>query len=169
MSLCSKLGKPTQSQAQVLGNLFTAPSKPGCQSLTFDPSAKCVASEQQRKKKKPTTICQPYKLWVVVLTSPQDKVPKGSSRKKLNEAGRVKKLEFRRSLSKQHVKNILVKTFPKLRMSNCSFYKRDVDTSLKMCTIEGCFPDGKEITEIASKESLYIVEGPVGCAFVCNS
>ena len=62
--------------------------------MTFDPMEKCVASEQQRKKKKPVTICRPYKLWVVVLKTPQDKVPKGSSRKRLNEAGRVKKLEF---------------------------------------------------------------------------
>lgn len=89
-------------------------------------------------------------------------VPKGGNRKKLNEAGRVKRLEFNRSLSKQQVKNILIKNFPRLNISNCEFYKSDANSRLQLFTLEeGSFPSGQEIIEVASKESLYIVEGPV--------
>ena len=98
-------------------------------------------------------------MWVVVLEEIQDKVPKGGARKKLNDAGRVKKLEFRRTFSKQQVKNVLVKNFPRLDMANCTFYKSDSDTKLKFCDVEDLFPNGQEVSELASKESLYIVEG----------
>ena len=42
---------------------------------------------------------------------------------------------------------------------HCCFYKSDCDPKLQYCDIQNSFPNGQEVTEIASKESLYIVEG----------
>ena len=134
-------------------------SKQSCSSNIFDPTAECSNAEERRKKKKAVTVSRPFKLWVVVLENYQEKVPKGTRRKKLNDAGRVKKLEFRRTFSKQQVKNLLIKNFPGLNMEKCCFYKSDCDTKLQYCDIQNSFPNGQEVTEIASKESLYIVEG----------
>lgn len=150
----------------MLGALFPSSSQASSlessshdSSTVFDPTAKCSNEEQRRKKKKAVTLSRPFKLWVVVLEQYQEKVPKGGRRKKLNDVGRVKKLEFRRTFSKQQVKNLLIQNFPSLHIANCCFYKSDPDTKLMFCDIEECFPNGQEITEIASKESLYIVEG----------
>ena len=128
----------------------------------FDPSRLDPSIlEQKRKKKKSNTATRPYKLWVVVLNKRQEKVPKAASRKKLKELGRIKKLEFRRSFSKQQVKDLLIKNFPDLKMLNCNFYKSGSDTVLTMYEVEGEYPDGEEVVDIASKESLYIVESQV--------
>ena len=86
-------------------------------------------------------------------------MPKAASRKKLKELGRIKKLEFRRFFSKQQVKYLLIKNFPDLKMLNCNFYKSGSDTVLTI--YEGEYPDGEEVVDIASKESLYIVESQV--------
>ena len=58
--MCSKLGKPTGADAQVLSSLFPHPMKRT--SSVFDPMADCVASAAKRKKKavgvKPRNIKQ---------------------------------------------------------------------------------------------------------------
>ena len=168
----AKLGKPSEKHAQVLAGLFPSSSqsslsKRSGKSITtsFDPMAHSSNEEQRRRKKKAVTISRPFKLWVVVLKDVQEKVPKGGKRKKLNEGGRVKKLEFRRTFSKQQVKKLLIESFPTLHIVGCHFYKSDLDTVLKLCDLEGSFPNGQEITEIASKESLYIVEGSSDVSF----
>ena len=123
----------------------------GGTSAVFNPSEESTNAEQKKKKKKAVTISRPFKFWVVILEHYQEKVPKGSRRKNLNDAGRVQKLEFRRTLSRQQVKNLLI--------AGCGFFKSDLDTTLKLYDVTQSFPNGQEIAEIASKESLYIVEG----------
>lgn len=65
-------------------------------------------------------------------------------------------------MSKQHVKNFLVKTFPKCRLHvlNPMFLK--CDSTKRLSKVEGLegFPSGSEILQIASKESIYVVEEP---------
>lgn len=173
LSGCSVLGKPSEKHSHTLAALFpsssTSSSKQSRSSGVFDPLAKSSNEEEKRKKKRAVTLSRPFKLWVVVLEHYQEKVPKGGRRKKLNDAGRVKKLEFRRTLSKQQVKNLLIRSFPDLRIASCCFYKSDLDTKLQFCDVQGSFPDGQEVTEIASKESLYIVEGSADVSSITSS
>ena len=48
---------------------------------------------------------RPFKLWVVFGSKLFTTVPKASMRKELNKNGRVKKVEFRRSMSPLQIKN----------------------------------------------------------------
>ncbi len=77
----------------------------------FDPSAECVASEQQ-KKKKACNDGKPRTIPVVLLQEKQAFVPKGHARTKLNKAGRVVKVDFRRNMSSREVRNAIVQQLP---------------------------------------------------------
>ncbi len=103
-------------------------------------------------------------------------IPRATQRKSLNKNGRVKKLSFRRCMSKFQVKNVIVRSFPALRLQNPTFMKC-VDLQLVTANLEGGgYPNGTMIRTIASKESLYVVESEVSIPscnmqswYCCNS
>ena len=73
-------------------------------------------------------------------------VTKGGIRRKLNQNNRITKIEFRRTMSSEKVKNLITEAFPHLNLTNPVFMEFDG------------FPNGYEVQSCASKESLYIVE-----------
>lgn len=101
-SLCTKIGKPKQEHAKYLASLFPSTSTPkssGC----FDPIKQSVNTDQHLKKKG-TRRSRAFKLWIVVGERMFTTIPKSSIRKKMNKEGRIKKLEFRRTMSSSQVK-----------------------------------------------------------------
>ena len=69
-------------------------------------------------------------------------------------------MEFTRSMTKEEVKETLLKSFPKLMLERPRFFKCDSSKKLLEVNTNG-FPTGEEVVDISSKESMYIVEG--GC------
>ena len=110
-ALCKATAKPSSTDARVLSQLFpSSSSRPMKRSSqkAFDPSAECVAYQQQKKKKafksKPSNV-------IVILVSDPSVVPRGKSRKKLEHDERVKKIEFRREMLSFEVKNLVLRGF----------------------------------------------------------
>ena len=103
---------------------------------------------------------RPFKLWVVVGKTLFTSVPKSTLRRTLNKGGRIKKVEFRRSLSSLQVRNRIVQAFPELKLHKPTFMKC-VDLKMVTVDVEGDdgYPAGNVVQSIASKESLYLVEG----------
>ena len=161
MSLCTKIGKPKQEHAKYLASLFPSTSTPNPKSsVNFDPIKDSVNTDR-RLKKKGARRSRAFKLWVVVGEKMFTTIPKSSVRKKMNKEGRIKKLEFRRTMASSQVKKIIVEAFPTLKLESPIFMK-SVDMKMVTANIEGDeYPCGSIIHSIASKESLYVVESEV--------
>ena len=69
-------------------------------------------------KKATNQRIKPKKLSIVLLGSKQKKVPKGNKRKLLKLSGRIKTLNFKRCMTAQDVRNILVKGFKEFDLQN---------------------------------------------------
>ena len=81
-------------------------------------------------------------------------IPKSSLRKKLNKEGRIKKVEFRRTMASCTVRKVIMEAFPMLKLDNPIFIK-SVDMKMVTYDVEGGgYPCGSVIQSIASKESL---------------
>ena len=112
----------------------------------------------QKLKKKGSVRARPFKLWVVIGKELFTSVPKANLRRSLNRSGRIKKVEFRRSMSEMQVRNRIVQAFPHLKLDKPTFMKC-VDLKMVCVDVEGSgYPNGIDILEIASKGSLYLVE-----------
>ena len=166
MSVCKKVGKPSEEHASRLANLFpstrseAAIEKKSQSAYRFDPTAESVNIQQKLKKKSSVTRSRPYHLWVVVCSEKTSVVPKAGTRRRMKKDGRVKRLEFSRVMSKQEVKNVLLRNFPALQLTKPIFLKAQPDNTIQpVGVVGGGFPDGDEVLTIASKESLYVVEG----------
>lgn len=165
INLCRKVSKPTEEHRAVLSQLFSSGSGLGSSEVaksssevakSFDPS-EFVSLKAVKPKK---TRAKPYKRWVIVMDRPASNVPSAGIRRKLKKQGREKKVEFKRSYSKTQVKDAIRDHFPQLRLDSPTFWKCRGSNIMELVEIEG-YPDGKELFDIASKESLYIVEDEV--------
>lgn len=159
LSSCAKVGRPKEEHASHLANLFPSSSS-SPKSSTFNPIKEPVNFDMKLKKKA-SSRPRAFKLWVVVGEKKFTSVPKASQRRALNKSGRVKKVEFRRSMSELQVKNRIVQTFPSLHLDKPTFMKC---VNLKMTAVDldgGEYPTGSAVQSIASKESLYVVESVV--------
>ena len=100
-AVCGKVSKPSESTKRLLSKLF-----PGGKSVSlptkwpFHPTETSVA-EQSRVKRKATIpkLGKPRTISFVLLDSPIPIAPRGKARKALEESGRVKKAQIRRSMS----------------------------------------------------------------------
>ncbi len=122
---------------------------------TFNPTRK-ASNYDQKLKKKGGIRTRPYKLWVVIGNELFTSIPKANLRRSLNKSGRVKKVEFRRSMSEMQVQTVIVQAFPQLQLEKPTFMKC-VDMQM-VCIEDSGYPNGEGICEIASKGSLYMVE-----------
>ncbi len=143
-SLCTMLGKP-EGHARRLSSLFpsssvgksssfssvslassstTLPSSsavtPSAKPSTFDPTNKPI-NYDLKLKKKCFKRSRAFKLWIVVGKNKFTNVPKSHQLKELNKNGRVKKIEFRRSMSGSQVKNRITMAFPSLQIDKRLF------------------------------------------------
>ena len=155
LSICSKVGKPTQQHAEQLSKLFPASSSNPSTSSAFNPTAQSMNFDQKLKKKGSIRI-KPFKLYIVVGDKVFTSVPKGGIRRKLNQNNLIAKIEFRRTMSSEKVKNLITEAFPHLNLTNPVFMKAQNNDMVRM-EFDG-FPNGYEVQSCASKESLYIVE-----------
>ena len=183
ISVCSGLVKPKEEHAKYLSTLFpgmfvqnekvqsnsayfllgsSSSSQPSTSTATFNPTK----NYSGRKK---GSRMRPFKLWVVVGKELFSSVPKGSARRALNKNGRVKRVEFRRSLSERQVQNRIMEAFPHLQMNKPTFMKC-VDLKMVRVEVDGSgYPTGSAVQGIASKESLYLVESSSVMPMVCTS
>ncbi len=88
------------SLASLFNNTFhhSFSRTPSAKPSTFDPTNKPI-NYDLKLKKKCFKWSRAFKLWVVVGKNKFTNVPKSHQRKELNKNGRVKKIEFRRSMS----------------------------------------------------------------------
>ena len=108
-SIVNKIRKPTVVEKKALAACFPSSSQPPKRSLTFDPTADCVAEPQKKKKK--ASQPKPVNVNVILLKRMQKYIPRGGARKKLQSQGRIMKVALNRNLSAQQVKNAILKAF----------------------------------------------------------
>ena len=116
----------------MLSSLFPSSSSTQSFKTTFNPTSESVNFDQKIKKKGSSHV-RAFKLWVVVGEKLFTAIPKATLRKTLNKSGRVKKVEFRRTMSSLQVKNQITKAFPSLKLDNPVFMKC---VDLKMVTVD---------------------------------
>ncbi len=146
----------------MLSKLFPStqevPAKPKAVTI-FDPTAPQVNFHLKQKKKSGSVRVKSYKHWVIVLNSETGSVPTANGKRRLIREGRQRRVEFKRTMSPLQVKNVIIRAFPELRMTNATFWQCDNTSTLNQAEIEEGFPDREELLEISSKESVYLVEG----------
>ena len=80
----------------------------------FDPFGDCVATERQRRKKaaSPYSKGKSKSLTTVVLKNVPSTIPKGVLREHLRKEGRAKELAFRRIMSSDEVRLMVLQARP---------------------------------------------------------
>ena len=162
MDICRRIGKPSEHTARALKKLFPTCSTSGLgekRRMVFDPSAECVAAAQQQKKKAANTRTKPRSITVVLFNEHRDYVPKGNTRMQLSKAGRIQKMQFRKRMSAQEVRNVLFSSFSKFDLKNMLYIKCGKDNSLSIHHKQDL--NGDEIIELAGQGSLYIKQDAV--------
>ena len=115
-----------------------------------------------KKKKKSTNVrSKPFKRWVLVLEYSRVVVPTATTRRRLIQEGREKRVEFNRAMTREEVKNTLLRSFPALRLQKPSFLKCNASKRLTEVENLNDFPNGYQLLEISSKESMYLVEDQI--------
>lgn len=158
-SLCKKMGKPCEADAQILGSLFPTSSAPKRTLLkAFNPLDGCVVSKQKQQKK--ATRIKPRKVTVVLIPDPEwKKAPRGLKRKDLHKDGFIQQLEFLRNMSSQQVKNTLIRGFSDKAVGKVTVSYLTADPNLHVLTKveerEGG-ADGADIIQLAGQGSLYV-------------
>ena len=154
--LSGKLKTPSKASAKVLSNLFPTSSGGGSRkrSSTFDPTAECVASARQKKKKAAIRF-KASKITVILVSSPDKGVPKGKDRHKLKRDGDEQVIEVKRNMSAKEVKNCILRAF---LIENYNVLKSTQDGKLSIA--ENQMPAGDDAIENITKRKfpLYICE-----------
>ena len=110
-SIIARVKKPTEAEAKALASYFpSTASRKRSLEPSFDLSADCVVSSQQKKKSASKTP-RLSTITVVVMKKYERAVPRGKRRQKLSSEGRVKPVKLRRSMSSQEVKNAILHAF----------------------------------------------------------
>ena len=150
------MGSVTEISAKALQKLF-----PACSSKRkFDPGAECVAAAQKRRKKAANTRVKPRTIAVVLMKKRRMFVPKGYARSQLNKAGCIIKLEFRRNMSSQEVKNVILRGFSKFDdVENAQYLRCGQDNVLYLSKEQQL--DGDGIFELAGQGSVYLTQEPI--------
>ena len=107
-------------------------------------------------KKATNQRIKPKKLSIVLLGSKQEKVPKGNKRKLLKLSGRIKTLDFKRCMTVQDVRNILVEGFKEFDLQNVQYLICGQDNILTK--LENQELDGDGIIDLAGQGSVYLLQ-----------
>lgn len=115
--ICKKTSKPSGSSAAALPKLFKKksldPISKSVRKRPFDPSSDCVVADQRSKKKASNTRMKPKNINVVLCGKMPQLVPKGRSRRELQNNERIVKLQFRRSMTVSQVRSTITSGFSK--------------------------------------------------------
>ena len=155
--MCSKVSKPSESTKRLLSKLF-----PGGKSVPtkrpFDPAETSIA-EQSRVKRKAAIpkLGKPRTISFVLFDSPIPIVPRGKARKALEESGRVKKAQIRRSMSASAIREVVSNTFPNLPcVKTAKFMTCGKDNHFTVASSQNL--NGEEVVKLAGSGSLYMCE-----------
>lgn len=168
-SVCSKVGQPSEASASALAKLFGHGSKPGpSRKRSFDPSADCVVASQRYKKKATNQRMKMKTVTVVLLKEKPAVVPKGRSRTKLRDSGRVKKLQFKRCTTVSEVRSIITGAFSEFEDIATAQYLHCGQDNI-MVVNENQELDGSDLIDLAGQGSLYLTQKRVsvsGCVAI---
>lgn len=117
-----KVKQPSSSTVAKLAKLYPSSSSRPMRRLadTFDPLQECVALPAKRAKK--AARVKPVTVEVIVLPASHSMIlPRGKQRHTLANSGRVKNVQFKRTMSFLQVKNVIVSSFPNLNMTTWEF------------------------------------------------
>lgn len=122
----------------------------------FDPSNQCCASIAQKKKKSATssTSGRPTNVQVAILPGFTPILPRGRSRTALIKSGRIKTLQFKRSLTALQVKNKIFQEFKGLEDLESWTVMENKSNHLAISKIQK--PNGNDV--INRKGSLYLCQ-----------
>lgn len=164
-SICSKVGQPSEASASALAKLFGNSSKPGpSRKRSFDPTSDCVVAAQRCKKKATNQRMKVKTVTVVLLKEKPAVVPKGRSRSKLRDSGRVKKLQFKRCIKAADVRTIISSAFSEFEGIETAQYLRCGQDNI-MVVNENQELDGSDLIELAGQGSLYLTQKRVSVSF----
>ena len=156
-AICSKVGKPSKSSAAALAKRL-GNAGPSSRKRSFDPSTACVIATQLAKKK--STYQRVKKtLSVVLLKGKPAVVPKGRSRSKLTDCGRIVKLHFKRFMKAFEVRNIICRAFSEFQGVETAQYLQCENNI--MLLNENQELDGDNIIDQAGQGSLYLTQKEV--------
>lgn len=155
MDLCAKLKSPSQANAKVMAELFLSSKS---KKMNFNAINKCVAAEQQRKKKAANTRCKGRAkcLTTVVLKDLTSTIPKGAQRDDLRKSGHVKELWFRRILSEKEVNTLILDSFQTIKLRKFEYLQCCKDSSLVVAQKQTL--NGNEVVTLAGCGCLYLHE-----------
>ena len=153
------MGKPSKSSAAALAKLFGT-AGPSSRKRSFDPSAACVVATQQAKKKATNQRMKNKTLSVVLLKEKPAVVPKGRSRSKLTDCGRIVKLQFKRCMKASEVRNIICRAFSEFQGVETAQYLRCEKNNIMLLN-ENQELDGDDIIDLAGQGSLYLTQKEV--------
>ena len=116
-----KVKRPSASTVQKLAKLYPSSRAPVKRLTdTFDPLQECVALPAKRAKK--SVRVKPVTLEVIVLPPSESLVlPRGKQRHQLATSGRVKNLQFKRTMSALQVRNTIISNFANLSLTSWEF------------------------------------------------
>lgn len=156
---CKKFGLPDVKCATTLKHLFPATSSSGSKKRKFNPAEECVASDAHRKRKAANLRVRPKNISVVVLESMPTHVPKGHVRSKLVKKGNVKQILFRRNMTPDEVRAILVREFRGINVQTAQFLQ--CKPSNVLCLSHDQELGGEGVIDLAGQGSLYLTLKPV--------
>ena len=156
--MCHKVSTASASSKSILNKLFGGTLRCTKRSL-FDPRAECVMNDQI-KRKNATTI-RPRNIDVCLLVDRVSTVPKGRSRSRLRDCGRITKLTFTRSMSAANVQEVIIQGFPEFHLDKklITFLKVGQDNTVTC--LEEQDLNGADVIDLVGQGSLYLYE-------VCN-
>ena len=157
---CKRFGRPDVKCAATLKHLFPATSSTGSAKRKFNPADDCVASAAHRKKKAANLRVRPKSISVVMLESMPTHVPKGHARYKLVKKGHVKQIFFRRNMTAEEVRAIIVGEFAGIDNVQTAQFLRCKPSNV-LCLHQEQELDGEGVIDLAGQGSLYLTLKPV--------
>lgn len=125
--------------------------------IAFDPNEDSLSAFSKQKKNK--FRCKPSNVTVVVLAEFKRNIPRGRRRDQLRDAGRVKIIQFQRSMSAKQVANSIKQGFKAIKLSSWTYCS---STSYGMLDAsESQELTGEDIVLKYVKSSLYLCESEV--------
>lgn len=167
--ICQQLRKPSDATAKSIAKLFPACASSTKRKRKFSPADDCVFIEQQRRKKavNPLSSGRAKTVTVVVIREIPCTIPRGSLRGQLKRMGRIKDLSFRRSLSADEVRDVILEGFKATGIEN--FVYLQAHRSNTLTKSEDQKLNGNEVIALAGSGCLYLQEPQTPPSSECSS
>ena len=159
-AICKKLSAPSNSERRELSNLFPSSRATGSYKRVFDPTAECLALPQQKKKKAAGLVLRPTSREVVLMKAFRSVVPIKKFRSELKSERRIQSLQFKRTMSPEEVKQVIIRGFHHIQGFSSFQYLENSSNNLSIASNQEY--DG--VTVIERRGALYLCEVKVSQA-----